>query len=112
MCFAHGMPVCSGARDLRAQSAPGFPCALFTREGRRDAKLKRNRAVRMRTCVPKCDRKHRCRPGESRDPYAAADIVEMRWLPAFPQQQLTGVMGPGFRRDDSDCVATARAPLL
>src|SRR4051794_8433365 len=25
---AHGMPVCSGARDLRAQSAPGFPCAL------------------------------------------------------------------------------------
>src|SRR3954466_14492788 len=33
MCFAHGMPVCSGARDLRAQSAPGFPCALSSREG-------------------------------------------------------------------------------
>src|SRR3954467_14494675 len=36
---AHGMPVCSGARDLRAQSAPGFPCALSSREGQRIAKL-------------------------------------------------------------------------
>ena len=29
----HGMPVCSRARDLRAQSAPGFPCALCGSEG-------------------------------------------------------------------------------
>ncbi len=32
---------------LRAQSAPGFPCALFTEEGANEiAKLRRNRAVR------------------------------------------------------------------
>src|SRR3954469_16504433 len=32
------MPVCSGARDLRAQSAPGSPCALSSREGQRISK--------------------------------------------------------------------------
>src|SRR3954452_4698296 len=40
MCFAHGMPVCSSTRDLRAQSAPGFPCALCQREGQRDCKTR------------------------------------------------------------------------
>ena len=30
---AHGMPVCSRARDLRAQSAPGLPCASLERRG-------------------------------------------------------------------------------
>jgi len=30
---ALGMPVCSSARDLRAQSAPGLPCALCSEEG-------------------------------------------------------------------------------
>ena len=36
---------------LRAQSAPGFPCALCSREGQRIAKLGRNRAVRTRAHV-------------------------------------------------------------
>src|SRR3954465_9155548 len=40
MCIAHGMPVCSRARDLRAQSAPGFPCALSSREGQRNCKTR------------------------------------------------------------------------
>ena len=37
---ARGMPVCSSARDLRAQSAPGFPCALSSEEGQRDCKTR------------------------------------------------------------------------
>ena len=32
---ACGMPVCSGARDLRVLPAPGLPCALCSREGQR-----------------------------------------------------------------------------
>ncbi len=49
--FALGMPVCSGARDLRAQSAPGFPCALSSEGDNELAKLRRNRAVRVRPAV-------------------------------------------------------------
>src|SRR5262249_26460127 len=36
---------------LRAQSAPGFPCALFQGEGQRDAKLGRKRGAGMNTDV-------------------------------------------------------------
>ncbi len=36
---------------LRAQSAPGLPCALCQREGQRIAKLGRKRAAGMRGCV-------------------------------------------------------------
>src|SRR3954452_6310204 len=65
MCFAHGMPVCSGARDLRAQSAPGLPCALSSREGQRDGKLRRNRAVRTKLYVPSLrGAKRRSNPAE------------------------------------------------
>src|SRR4051794_10325339 len=62
---AHGMPVCSGARDLRAQSAPGFPCALSSREGQRDcktrAKTRRGNGDVYVTTSFRGDAKHRTR---------------------------------------------------
>src|SRR5262249_32894837 len=36
---------------LRAQSAPGFPCALCSEEGQRIARLRRIRVVGTETCV-------------------------------------------------------------
>ena len=66
---AHGMPVCSGARDLRAQSAPGFPCALFTRRANEIANLRRNQAVRMRAhVVPQIPLSSRTSERSERDP--------------------------------------------
>src|SRR5438128_2614345 len=47
----------------------------------------------------------RCRPGERRDPYAAAETVETRWWTALLRQRRPVVMGPGVRRDDTECVA-------
>src|SRR6478735_10111052 len=43
----------------------------------------------------------RCRPCESRDPYAAAGVVKANWLTALRKQQRPVVMGPCFRRDDT-----------
>src|SRR4051812_770335 len=37
-----GCPCASGARDLRAQSAPGFPCVLSSREEQRTGKTRAN----------------------------------------------------------------------
>src|SRR5215207_3682161 len=41
------------------------------------------------------------RPGESRDPYAAADVVRKLWATALLQQLLAVAMGPGLRRGDA-----------
>src|SRR5205809_154979 len=51
-----------------------------------------------------------CRPCESRDPYAAAVVVETNWSMAFPQQFRPVVMGPCFRRDDSGARPTCGHP--
>ena len=81
MCFAHGMPVCSGARDLRAQSAPGFPCALSSEGDNEFAKLRRKCAVRMRAYV------------YSRVPDAVQHAVLLRRAGTHTFQ--FGIMGPG-----------------
>src|ERR1700754_4305307 len=36
---------------LRAQSAPGFPCALFSKEGQRDGRTRANQVAGMYFCV-------------------------------------------------------------
>ncbi len=46
-----------------------------------------------------------CRPGEGRDPYAAAIVVNGTRRSSDAQQYSFVVMGPGFRRDDGECVA-------
>ncbi|MHC2337616.1 hypothetical protein ACVIW0_006905 [Bradyrhizobium sp. USDA 4454] len=45
------------------------------------------------------------RPGEGRDPYTAADVVEGTRRTSIARQAAFGVMGPGLRRDDGECVA-------
>src|SRR5947207_3706356 len=94
-----------GTRDRGCQSAPGFPCALCLKRANEFAKLGRNRAARMRAHAlsPR-------RPGERRDPYAAAEIVRARWWTALLQQQPPVIMGPGLRRDDGVGAAVALAP--
>src|SRR5215207_8276800 len=79
----------------RVQRAPGIPCALcFEGEDNEFAKLGRN--------TPReCGRTPSLRrPCESRDPYAAAEIVRTRWSTALLQQLRPVVMGPCVRRDD------------
>src|SRR5439155_8606193 len=82
-----------GTRDRGCQSAPGFPCALcFEGEDIRicitRAKSRRGNNLR--------------RPCESRDPYAAAEIVRKYWSTTLLQQLRTVAMGPCFRRDDGE----------
>jgi hypothetical protein len=49
---AHGMPVCSRARDLRAQSAPGLPCASLPGEEQRSFAKPGHIAPRERGRMP------------------------------------------------------------
>jgi hypothetical protein len=57
---AHGMPVCSGARDLRVPPAPGFPCALRLPEGHEFLKTRANRSrENAGACQTRCHRPRR-----------------------------------------------------
>jgi hypothetical protein len=57
---AHGMPVCSGARDLRVPPAPGFPCALWLPEGHEFLKTRANRSrENAQVCLTRCHRPRR-----------------------------------------------------
>src|SRR5439155_20999308 len=62
-------------------------------------------AARSRTYAPSPRR-----PCESRDPYAAAEIVRKKWSTALLQQQPTVAMGPCFRRDDTTSVTQSLPP--
>src|SRR5438034_1098218 len=101
-CFR--CPVCScapnaqfGTRDRGCSAHPAFPAPSIFEGGKEFASLGRNRVARSRTHTlsPR-------RPGERRDPYAAADIIMVRWSTALFQQLPLGVMGPGLRRGDGE----------
>src|SRR4029450_4268297 len=102
-CFR--CPVCSCAPNARslAHETAGAACtrhslrSLFRRGTTNLQNLGRN-APRDCERTPYPPR----RPGERRDPYAAAEIVRTRWSTALLQQQPTVAMGPCFRRDDSE----------
>src|SRR5256885_5657539 len=84
-----------GTRDRGCSAHPAFPAPSIFEGGKEFASLGRNHAARSRTHTlsPR-------RPGERRDPYAAADVVRKMWSTALHQQLLTVVMDPGLRRDD------------
>src|SRR5438874_7352849 len=87
----------SCTRDRGCSAHPAFPAPSIFEGGKEFASLGRNRAARSRTHIlsPR-------RPGERRDPYAAADIIMVRWSTALFQQLPLGVMGPGLRRGDGE----------
>src|SRR5256886_6725907 len=91
-----------GTRDRGCSAHPAFPAPSIFEGGKEFASLGRNRAARSRTHIlsPR-------RPGERRDPYAAADVVRKMWSTALLQQLLTVAMGPCVRRDDTEIVARA-----
>src|SRR5215204_2350857 len=86
---------------LRAQSAPGFPRALCSREGPRDFKPRAKQAARMRTHVSTR------RPGQASDQQARAGTnnhhswFDEGWSYSVAQPRTFVVMAPGVRRDDS-----------
>ena len=84
-----------GTRDRGCSAHPAFPAPSIFEGGKEFASLGRNRVARSRTHTlsPR-------RPGERRDPYAAADAVRKNWSRAVLQQPAPVVMDPGLRRDD------------
>ena len=85
---------------LRAQSAPGFPCALCSREGQRRCRTRaKTRRGNENVCavaslqIPLSSRR---RPG----PIRRGGYCLARWSSACPRQHPPVVMGPGLRRDD------------
>src|SRR5437879_5624578 len=83
-----------GTRDRGCSAHPAFPAPSIFEGGNVDAQLGQIMPRdRGRTFSPR-------RPCESRDPYAAAEVVRARWSTALLQQQPPVAMGPCFRRDD------------
>jgi hypothetical protein len=70
---ALGMPVHSGARDLRVLSAPGFPCALCSMRGAMNFNTSdENHVARMSTHVPTC------RPEKREPPISLLTLRRLR----------------------------------
>src|SRR5438874_3237194 len=84
-----------GTRDRGCSVHPAFPAPSPWRGRQRICitRAKSRRGNEYARLLPR-------RPCESRDPYAAAEIVRARWSTALLQQQPTVAMGPCFRRDD------------
>src|SRR6202035_1282060 len=64
---------------------------------------RQERAVQEDEVAEKFGGIYRCRPGEGRDPYAAAVVREAvpgGFLRRMSQQRTSVAMGPGLRRDD------------
>src|SRR5439155_24644792 len=104
-------PVCSCAPFLRtlAHETAGAACTRhslrprFSREAKEFASLGRNRAARSRTHILSARR-----PCESRDPYAAAEIVWKKWSTALLQQQPTvAIWVPAFAGTTERCQLAA-----
>jgi len=86
---AHGMPVCSGARDLRVPPAPGFPCALrlfrgprfsafASHELRRDKRITRagSRRENAESCPLTLRHSGAPRKRRARNPYPPAVVMD------------------------------------
>src|SRR5262249_51645709 len=95
---------------LRAQSAPGLPCALSMQRATEDAAARaRSSRGDERVCVviwPRTQLSSRRRPG----PIRRGGNWLARWWSAFPQQDRPVVTGPGLRRDDTSDEASVCVP--
>jgi hypothetical protein len=121
-CTCSSTPVLFFARGLRAQSAPGFPCALSPRRGttrlqtsdkscrgnenacaalRPQAALSSRRPSppRLRRATSSLGRRSFSKGGRP-GPIRRGGICFARWWSTFPQQLQPVVMGPGLRRGD------------
>lgn len=54
---------------------------------------------------------HTVVPAKSRDPYSAADVANGTSRSSVVKPSKFVVMGPGLRRDDTDCVVAALAQM-
>src|SRR5215510_1969281 len=100
--FAHGA---AGASSARLSLRPLFE------EGQQDCKTRADRAAGMRAHAW-CGRNHRCRPGESRDPYAAAEIIWRDGCRLSLNNIRPGLWVPAFAGTTSRLLLQKRSPHL